>query len=323
MKSKTAQHLQAAAIAVLILAHYPLGISAGESTEAWRISILGGGIHFEGDEPVTDAALGAIGIGYDVSPRWTLEGLLSYAPEVKSSYRSDWATGERISRLSERAGRDLEKTSALHLSIDGLMHLAPARRLNPYLAIGAGFVSYEHTFDRSYEPMFRIGGGLFFHLSERWALRLDSRVLMAGTDSEFNTVTTAGLTFRSQPYPQYAASYAAEPVTIRTFELYLNFDPGQSVIKPEYRSELDVIGRLLEQQSKATALIEGHEQAGENDEQQALELTTRRAEAVQDYLQYSWKIRRKRLNAIGIGTARPNPAPERSSERITVTVSLP
>lgn len=312
--------------ATLLLAAVPASAQENNQAHRWHISVMGGGIDFEGDEPLDDALLGALALGYDISPRWTLEGVLAFCPELESSYRRDWATGERISRLGEAAGSDLTETSALRFALDGLLHLAPGSRIDPYLAAGLGLAVYEHDFDERYEPLLRAGGGLFANLSDRWALRLDSRAVITGTDTEFNLVTTAGLVFSFGRATSATGNYAAAPAfeTVKKFVLYLNFDPGKAEIKSEYRSELDVIGRLLESNSRARARIEGHEKAGEaTAEPEALLLSGQRAQSVCDYLTKNWGIRARHLTVAGLGTTRPAEGPAAASERIEVHVTLP
>jgi len=324
----TGQVVAATMTAALLAGIFPA--RAGEDTmdARWRISVMGGWLDYEGDEPVKDTALGALAIGVDLSPRWTLEGVLEYCPELKSSYRRDWASGERISRLSESAGRDLSETSAIRVSLDGLLHLMPERRLDPYLAAGVGLAAYGDDIDPRYEPLVRAGAGLFANINPTWALRLDCRVIVAGTDTEANLITTAGLVFR--PGAVYAAPpatvYAASPATeeVKVFVLNLNFDPGQSEIKSEYRSELDVVGRFLDTRSGAKARIEGHEQASEGTGEDAAQtLSEQRAVAVRDYLRDNWKIRATRMNAVGFGTTRPLNIPGQGNERIEVYVTAP
>lgn len=312
--------------ATMLLAAIPSGAREGGQPHDWHISVMGGGVDFEGDEPLDDALLGALALGYDLSPRWTLEGVVAFCPELESTYRHDWATGERISRLGEAAGRDLPETSALRFSVDSLLHLAPGSRLDPYLAAGLGIAAYEHDFDERHEPFLRAGGGLAASLSDRWALRLDSRAVISGTDTEFNLVTMAGLVFNFGGATAGTEAVATAPVsaTVKTFVLYLNFEPGKAEIKSEYRSELDVIGRLLESKSGAMARIEGHEKAaGTAEEQDALLLSSQRAQAVCDYLKDNWGIRARRLYATGLGTARPADGPAAASERIEVHITLP
>lgn len=302
-----------------------------ETVDRWSISVMGGWLDFETDEFVKDGAVGALSIGYDFSPHWTLEGVVEVCPELKSSYRRDWETGERISRLSEGANRDLSETSSIRFAMDGLLHLAPEARFDPYLAVGLGIAAYEHDFDQRYEPLVRAGAGLFANLSDRWALRLDSRAIVAGADSEFNLVMTAGLVFRpgaprssrSLSTVAAAAVVAAAPAaeTVKKFELHLNFDPGEWEIKPEYRSELDVIGRFLETQRPATARIEGHEQADEAvAAKDAQILSEKRANAVRDYFKENWKIRSSRMKVTGFGTSRPKD--DQTSQRIEVYVTV-
>lgn len=302
----------------------------GDAAPRWRVSAMGGWIDFETDEAVKDGALGALSVGYDFSPRWTLEGTVEVCPELKSSTRRDWESGQRISRLSEGARRDLSKTSSIRFALDGLLHLAPEARFDPYLAGGMGIACYENDFDQRYEPLMRAGGGVFANLSDRWALRLDSRVVVAGNDSEFNLITTAGLVFRpgarrspaGHAVTAVAIAAAPMPETAKKFVLHLNFDPGKWEIKPEYRAELDVIGRLLETDRPATARIEGHEQADETVDASAAQLLSeKRAGAVRDYLSKNWGIRSSRLKATGLGVSRPQG--NQASQRIEVYVIAP
>lgn len=312
--------------ATLLLAALPAGAQVTDQSHRWHVSVLGGGIDFEGDEPVDDSVLGALALGYDLSSRWTLEGVVEVCPDLETTYRRDWATGERISRLNENADRDLTETSALRFAVDGLLHLAPGNRIDPYLAAGLGIAAYENDFDERYEPLARAGAGLFASLSDRWALRLDSRAVVTGTDTEVNLVTTAGLVFSFGGTASATGDYVAAPVfkTVKKFVLYLNFDPAKTEIKSEYRAELDVIGRLLESQSAATARIEGHEKAGEATvEKDALLLSGQRAQAVCDYLNANWGVHASRLSASGLGTSRPLDGPAPASERIEVYVTLP
>jgi outer membrane protein OmpA-like peptidoglycan-associated protein len=343
--------------AAALLAVLPVNAADPGVPYLWHISVMGGGIDYEGDEPLDDALLGALGIGYNLSSSWTLEGVVEYCPDLDGSIRRDWATGERVSRLGEGADRDLSETSAIRLAVDGLLHLAPESRFDPYLAAGLGLVAYEHDFDQQYEPVMRAGAGLFANITDRVALRLDGRVLLSGADTEFNFVTTAGVVFRfgAGPGAGTAAGTAAEagagdeagagaesgvviapaaavvhveptppPLTVKTFILQLNFEPGKSEIKSEYRSELDVIGRLLDRQSASTARIEGHEKPGTASDEQALQkLSEERAQAVRDYLKDNWKIRVSRMQTAGLGTARPAGDPDQSGQRIEVYVTLP
>jgi outer membrane protein OmpA-like peptidoglycan-associated protein len=355
MTERTNPRMMAITIcAAALLAVVPVKAADSGVPYLWHLSVMGGGIDFEGDEPLEDALLGALGIGYNPSPRWTLEGLVEACPELDGSIRRDWVSGERISRLGERAGRDLSGTSAIRLAVDGLLHLAPESLFDPYLAAGLGLVAYEDDFDHQYEPVMRVGAGLFANLTDRVALRLDGRVVLAGADTEFNFVTTAGVVFRFGAGPSTApvsaatvdpaasaavsasaaasaasasASAAVPPppvLRVKTFVLQLNFEPGKSEIKAEYRSELDVIGRLLDQQSAATARIEGHEQPGSETDEQVLQLLSeQRAQAVRDYLKDNWKIRSSRMQTAGLGTARPAGESNTSGQRIEVYVTLP
>lgn len=90
------------------------------------------------------------------------------------------------------------------------------------------------------------------------------------------------------------------------FELYINFDTDQSVIKAKYFRDLDVIAKMLKRNPKATARIEGHADKRKTSKRDHnMKLSQRRAEAVLDYLATKGGIERNRMKAVGYGYDRP------------------
>lgn len=163
----------------------------------WHVGLGGGQVNYEGDEPVEDSALITATVGYDQNSLLSWEAALEYAPEVDANYRTEWSTGERINRLAEESGEDLDSTSSLRFGLDALLHVLGDSRVDPFLAAGAGLVWYEDDFGSSMEPLVRAGGGVMLHLNETWALRADVRPLFAGSDTEANAIYTAGLVWKS------------------------------------------------------------------------------------------------------------------------------
>lgn len=90
------------------------------------------------------------------------------------------------------------------------------------------------------------------------------------------------------------------------FELYINFDYDKSVIKPDFFSQLDVIGKVLARNPGSTARIEGHaDRTKKSGGPYNKRLSHQRAEAVLDYLADSCGIARGRMEAVGYGFSRP------------------
>lgn len=161
-------------------------------THPWNVSLSGGSIQFEGDEAVDMSAVIEAHVGYDLCDQLTVEGILSLIPHLNENYRTEWSTGERVSRLRENAG--VSHTTAVGAAVEGQYHFSRWERFDPYLAAGAGLTWHEDKFDDSkVDPSVRAGAGALYHLNDAWALRADGRCLMAGRDTEFNALFTAGI----------------------------------------------------------------------------------------------------------------------------------
>jgi outer membrane protein OmpA-like peptidoglycan-associated protein len=96
---------------------------------------------------------------------------------------------------------------------------------------------------------------------------------------------------------------------LQLFELNIQFDKDQSIIKPEYFGKLDVIAKVLQRDPGATARIEGHADKlkdSKRDYNQAL--SERRAKACVDYLATKGSIDRSLMKAVGYGFDRPKAA---------------
>lgn len=94
------------------------------------------------------------------------------------------------------------------------------------------------------------------------------------------------------------------------FELQLEFGYDQTIIQPQYYSQLDVIAKVLERHPEATALIEGHaDRRTKSDAKYNQNLSEKRAEAVMNYL-LAKKIAATRLNSVGYGFTRPKVQPD-------------
>ena len=160
----------------------------------YYLSVGGGWLDVEGDEPIGDAAILSLRLGRDFSAYWAAELGLDWAPDLPENFRTDRTTGRRVSRLEEEAG--VEDTAAFRLILDALFHPLGRATVDPYLTLGLGAVRYADSFDQEYEGFAQAGAGCFIHFTPNWALRADARALVAGQDTECNSSYTLGLTFR-------------------------------------------------------------------------------------------------------------------------------
>ncbi len=102
-----------------------------------------------------------LGFGYNYTPEWTIEADFRFTPtEVEDTKTID--------------------VNIWSVSLGGLYHFNPQDKFNPYLSLGAGFISYD--FERSShddEDAFGYyGGGFKYALSESADLRLDLRHIL-------------------------------------------------------------------------------------------------------------------------------------------------
>jgi OOP family OmpA-OmpF porin len=147
----------------------------------------GAGIYdYEGDEEVSDGFILSGRLGYDYSEMWSLEGVFTLAPDLDVNYATSY--GEQVAR------GDFESTWGAGLALDGLFHFTRWDRVDPYLALGAGFYWFgEEINGDDVHLAVRAGGGVMYHFNDMWAVRGDARVLLGGRNTEGNTMIDAGL----------------------------------------------------------------------------------------------------------------------------------
>jgi outer membrane protein OmpA-like peptidoglycan-associated protein/opacity protein-like surface antigen len=93
---------------------------------------------------------------------------------------------------------------------------------------------------------------------------------------------------------------------LKLYELYIQFDYNQSIIKSRYYPELDIVAKVLARSPESTAVIEGHadRKKGSNPKYN-MTLSKRRAQAVLDYMVKQGDIDKGRLKAKGFGFTVP------------------
>lgn len=96
------------------------------------------------------------------------------------------------------------------------------------------------------------------------------------------------------------------PDDLMRFELHIQFEYDKAVIKAEYFDDVDVIVKVLQRHPEATAKIEGHaDRTVKSEEDYNIELSSRRAKSVLEYMVSRGKIDRSRLSAKGYGFSVP------------------
>ncbi|MCX6995574.1 MAG: OmpA family protein [Kiritimatiellaeota bacterium] len=151
------------------------------------VSLGGNWIKREGDEPVKNGLGLSLKLGYDLSPRWTVE--LGVDPMVKLTRNDPKETSHALSN----------DTWGVRLGVDALLHLRNTRNLqvDPFLAAGLGANVYEQDLGHgNVIPFAQVGAGLFYHFNDVWALRGDFRLSVEGVDTEFHDLISVGVNYR-------------------------------------------------------------------------------------------------------------------------------
>ena len=201
MKRSNRSWLQIAAIATFFTvsgAVYAQDASEPGVNAPWYASGGLGVIMFEGDEEVENGLLLVGRLGYDYSERWTVEGVLIIAPKLDENTvgftEIDPATGQTVKGRRPQADEPFGDTYATGLSLDGLYHFTRWERLDPYLAVGGGFIWYgDEVNGKSFDTSIRVGGGVMYHFNDEWAVRADGRTFVAGNDTEANAIIDGGV----------------------------------------------------------------------------------------------------------------------------------
>ncbi len=176
------------------------GLTAGATMPAsslapeWNFS--GGlGVHFfEGDQETKHGLLGSAQAAYDLDPNWTLEGTVSLLPYLRANRIWSDSRGDYRPGLHEWT----DSTWALGLAVGGRYHFTRQYRLDPYISMSAGTMFYRHERDDGKFRDWSVGTGLgmFYHVSDEFALRLDARGMRVFNIGQANAQVTLGVSWR-------------------------------------------------------------------------------------------------------------------------------
>lgn len=137
-------------------------VAAEDVVEAkWYLSVGAGLVDFEGDSWVEDSGMVGARVGFDANDRWTLEAVLSVAPQLNAK--------------DDAGAVGFDTTKLVGFGIEGLFHFTRWERLDPYLSAGVGMLVFQDA-QRSgdkRESAFRGGGGVMYHFNDEWAVRAD------------------------------------------------------------------------------------------------------------------------------------------------------
>ena len=171
----------------------------------WYISPGIGIQMMEGDEPLKDGMFLTIRLGYDYNEWFTFEGSLLVAPDLNERlggyiYPDEDGEWKKHDERKSYSRRDTHfgSTWMTQVTGDALFHFSRFDRIDPYVTVGLGgaFYGKEITKRGAASFIYRIGGGIMYHLSDAWSLRLDSRLNLAAYNTEFNSTTDIGFVYR-------------------------------------------------------------------------------------------------------------------------------
>jgi OOP family OmpA-OmpF porin len=153
------------------------GIRTGEMTLTNQIGMY----KFENSQNLEDALSFGVGLGYNMTKHWALEGSFTYI-----NTDSKVETGRNIRGQLYR--------------LDGLYHLMPEKRLVPFVSAGIGLLNITNANATGEDKdqrslLFNYGAGIMYSLSRFIILRSDIRHILALDDTKSNFLVTLGLTF--------------------------------------------------------------------------------------------------------------------------------
>ncbi len=148
---------------------------AGITPNSFTLSPMVGGQIFDADQPLKDAMMASIGLGYNLSKIAALEAVYTQAD----------ANGDTAAASGSKV-----RTYRL----DALYHFMPEQNLVPYFGVGFGGIhSNPKSGKSSHHFMANYGFGIKYFLDQWVALRADVRHLLDFPEPENNLLYSAGL----------------------------------------------------------------------------------------------------------------------------------
>lgn len=156
-----------------------LPAAAANQSGALSLSLLQGKHLFEGNQDLETSSFWGVGLGYNLTENWSLEGTYTRA-DADSDHLSTPNTKVETYRL------------------DSLYHFRPDKKFVPYVAVGLGAIysTPDVGADRDHFLLNYGVGFKYFILDNLIALRADMRHLVDLPEPDNNLQYTLGLTFQ-------------------------------------------------------------------------------------------------------------------------------
>ncbi len=128
-----------------------------------------GGYVFQGGQHIDDDITYGLGLGYNFTENWGVEGNFNY---VNTDSNADSSDGENVEAYLYR--------------LDALYHFMPDKKLVPYVAAGVGAISIRGDIDnKGSDPLLNFGAGVKYFVTENLAVRGDIRQIITD-DPNYN-----------------------------------------------------------------------------------------------------------------------------------------
>ena len=301
-----------------------------------------GGYVFQRGQHIDDDIAYGLGLGYNFTENWGVEGNFNYVDTNSSADSSD---GEDVKAYLYR--------------LDAIYHFMPETKLVPYIAVGVGAIRIDGDVrGRGSDPLLNYGAGIKYFLTENLAVRGDIRQIIT-EEPNYNILYTVGLTYlfggekkaapapappppppapepvappppppapepvAPPPPPPAPEPVAPPPPPVKETKVVvledLHFDFDKATLTDEAQGILKKNIQALKENPDIKIRIEGHTCAHGPDDYN-LRLSERRANAVKEYLVKEGGILAERMTTIAYGETRlampeiPTPKNKNSTE---------
>jgi len=177
--------MKKAALALVLLFLFIIPLTAqAEEGGTFTLSPFIGGMYFDGAEDINSGLLFGLRGGYNFTKHFGLEVFGAY-----------------MDAEDEPTKHSLD---IYHYGVDAIWQFMPDSKLIPFLAVGAGAMTFSgnHQLNDNYNIeddgtnfALDVGGGLKYYLNDRWAVRVDVRDVIRFDDTWNNLQYTVGLSY--------------------------------------------------------------------------------------------------------------------------------
>lgn len=290
----------------------------------------------------SDAVFGAA-VGVELTP-W-LQGEIEYqqtntkaAANAKTHVNGQPWDAEQRTLSGNALITPFDALSALGVNT-GLGDMLNKYNIRPYVmgGVGQSRITVDNPgFDRrSYDTIMNLGGGVLYELNDVLSLRGEARAVHNFDNNWWEGQALVGLqavagghlraaapvvevqpqpvVVQPQPVQPQVEPQPVQPVMVpkavsAAYPVRVNFDLNKSVIKPQYKPEIQKLAGELSEDSSASALIMGHTSVDSKPERtRALNerLSLARANAAKAMLVNEFGVDGNRLETRGMGSSDP------------------